>query len=114
MVENLHHMLDSYNSSNPIWFGAKYTFNDAPKIYMSGGSGYVLSKAALEMYVKVKLFPTNLYLPGASFFLLLLNAIVITWFINFWLKLYNILLQFLDDSMHMIYRIQILINYWKT
>ncbi len=61
-------MLDSYNSSNPIWFGAKYTFNDAPKIYMSGGSGYVLSKAALEMYVKVKLFPTDLYLPGASFF----------------------------------------------
>jgi len=35
---------------------------------MSGGSGYVLSKAALEMYVKVKLFPTDLYLPGASFF----------------------------------------------
>jgi len=55
-MENLHHMLDSYNTSDPIWFGAKYSFDFDPEIYMTGGAGYILSRAALEMYVtKVKI-----------------------------------------------------------
>ena len=50
VVENLRYMLQSYNSSEPIYFGHKFK----PYVhqgYMSGGAGYVLSKKALEEFV---------------------------------------------------------------
>lgn len=52
VVENLRFMLAPYNSSNPIYFGHKFR----PYVkqgYMSGGSGYVLSKEALIRYTLV-------------------------------------------------------------
>ena len=51
IVENLRYMLHTYDPSEPIWFGCKYQ----PYVeqgYMSGGAGYVLSRAALENFVK--------------------------------------------------------------
>ena len=51
VVENLRYMLQSYNSSEPIYFGHKFK----PYVhqgYMSGGAGYILSKEALERFVK--------------------------------------------------------------
>jgi glycoprotein-N-acetylgalactosamine 3-beta-galactosyltransferase len=51
-------MLQSYSPSQPIWFGCKYT----PYVdqgYMSGGAGYVLSRAALDAFVNVALNDTS-------------------------------------------------------
>jgi len=50
IVENLRYMLESYNSSQPIYFGCKFK----PYVrqgYMSGGAGYVLSREALNRFV---------------------------------------------------------------
>ena len=51
IVENLRYMLQPYNSSQPIYFGCKFK----PYVkqgYMSGGAGYVLSREALNRFVK--------------------------------------------------------------
>lgn len=51
MVENLRFMLYSYSSSQPIYFGCRFK----PYVkqgYMSGGSGYVLSKQAVIRFVE--------------------------------------------------------------
>ncbi|KAH8400591.1 hypothetical protein KR222_007554 [Zaprionus bogoriensis] len=53
-VENLRHMLYPYSPNMPIFFGFNYKlFNVEQKnaSYMSGGSGYVLSREALRMFV---------------------------------------------------------------
>ena len=44
-------MLQTYNATKPLYFGCKFK----PYVsqgYMSGGAGYVLSKEALERFVK--------------------------------------------------------------
>lgn len=51
VMENLRFMLQSYNSSQPVYFGCKFK----PYVkqgYMSGGAGYVLSKEAMVRFVK--------------------------------------------------------------
>ncbi|RWS05970.1 glycoprotein-N-acetylgalactosamine 3-beta-galactosyltransferase 1-like protein [Dinothrombium tinctorium] len=51
IVENLRYFLQSQNKSKPIYFGCKFK----PYVkqgYMSGGAGYVLSKAALTRFVE--------------------------------------------------------------
>lgn len=51
IVENLRHLLRGYNSSDGVWFGRRsrlYVANG----YMSGGAGYVLSRAALIRLVE--------------------------------------------------------------
>ncbi|XP_064538446.1 glycoprotein-N-acetylgalactosamine 3-beta-galactosyltransferase 1 [Drosophila montana] len=53
-VENLRHMLYPYSPDLPIHFGFNYKlFNSRAKnaSYMSGGSGYVLSREALRLFV---------------------------------------------------------------
>ncbi|KAH8394100.1 hypothetical protein KR215_006819, partial [Drosophila sulfurigaster] len=53
-VENLRHMLYPYSPDEPIYFGFNYKlFNVEAKnaSYMSGGSGYVLSREALRLFV---------------------------------------------------------------
>jgi len=50
VMENLRYMLQSHNSSQPIYFGCKFK----PYVrqgYMSGGAGYVLSKEAVRRFV---------------------------------------------------------------
>ncbi|KAI2809785.1 hypothetical protein RDWZM_003040 [Blomia tropicalis] len=51
ILENLRYFLSSHNSSDPLYFGCKFK----PYVkqgYMSGGAGYVLSKAALKLFVE--------------------------------------------------------------
>jgi glycoprotein-N-acetylgalactosamine 3-beta-galactosyltransferase len=51
-------MVSQYNSSDPIWLGCKYS----PYVdqgYMSGGPGYVLSRAALDAFVNIALKDTS-------------------------------------------------------
>ncbi|XP_063979191.1 glycoprotein-N-acetylgalactosamine 3-beta-galactosyltransferase 1-like isoform X2 [Diachasmimorpha longicaudata] len=51
IVENLRFMLSSYNTSAPLYFG--YRFKPFVKQgYMSGGSGYVLSRESLRKFVQ--------------------------------------------------------------
>lgn len=51
VVENLRYMLTIYDPKVPIYFGKRFKpFN--PQGYMSGGAGYVLSKAALILFVE--------------------------------------------------------------
>ena len=54
IVENLRHMLEAYNSSQPIYFGCKFK-PGVEQGFMSGGAGYVLSKEALDRFVNVAL-----------------------------------------------------------
>ncbi|KAG7305126.1 hypothetical protein JYU34_010604, partial [Plutella xylostella] len=51
VVENLRYMLFGYDTNKPMYFGHRFKKLDK-KGYMSGGAGYVLSKAALKVFVK--------------------------------------------------------------
>ena len=50
IVENLRFMLQSHNTSKPIYFGSKLK-SEVHQGRMSGGAGYVLSKEALHRFV---------------------------------------------------------------
>ncbi|KAF2364596.1 Fringe-like [Trinorchestia longiramus] len=51
IMENLRYMLSLYNPQDPIYFGSRFK-KFTPQGYMSGGAGYVLSKAALIKFVE--------------------------------------------------------------
>lgn len=51
MLENLRYMLYPYSPSFPIYFGCKFK-PFVKQGYMSGGAGYVLSKAAVKRFVE--------------------------------------------------------------
>ncbi|XP_074600412.1 glycoprotein-N-acetylgalactosamine 3-beta-galactosyltransferase 1-like isoform X2 [Brevipalpus obovatus] len=58
IVENLRYFLSTQNSSTPIYFGCRFK----PYVrqgYMSGGAGYVLSKAALKLFGERGTDPSN-------------------------------------------------------
>jgi len=52
IMENMHKLLAAHDPKNPVFFGAHFG-KFAKYGYMSGGSGYVLSKAAVEKVVPV-------------------------------------------------------------
>ena len=53
VMENLRHMLQAYNSSEPHWLGTEIKIGreDDEYGYLHGGPGYVMSIAALEILV---------------------------------------------------------------
>lgn len=51
IVENLRYLLYQYTPDNPIYFGSKFK-PFVSQGFMSGGAGYVLSKAALHRFIK--------------------------------------------------------------
>lgn len=56
ILENLRYFLSAQKSSDPIYFGRRFK----PYVkqgYMSGGAGYVLSKAALKLFVEKGITP---------------------------------------------------------
>ncbi|XP_077298676.1 glycoprotein-N-acetylgalactosamine 3-beta-galactosyltransferase 1-like [Arctopsyche grandis] len=54
VVENLRYMLSSKDTEEPIYFGCRFK-PFVKQGYMSGGAGYILSKAALHNFVEVAL-----------------------------------------------------------
>uniref|UniRef100_A0A8R1Y0N2 Glycoprotein-N-acetylgalactosamine 3-beta-galactosyltransferase 1 n=3 Tax=Onchocerca TaxID=6281 RepID=A0A8R1Y0N2_ONCVO len=50
IVENLRFMLLAHDPNEPVWFGCKFK-PFTKQGYMSGGAGYVLSRAALKKFV---------------------------------------------------------------
>uniref|UniRef100_A0A914PXK7 N-acetylgalactosaminide beta-1,3-galactosyltransferase n=1 Tax=Panagrolaimus davidi TaxID=227884 RepID=A0A914PXK7_9BILA len=49
-MENLRFMLLSFNKNDPLYIGARFKFG-VPNGYMSGGSGVILTKAAINRLV---------------------------------------------------------------
>lgn len=61
-MENLRHLLSAYDPSEPLHLGFKYN-DERGKVrqgFMSGGSGYILTKEALSRFVKTLLSPEKL------------------------------------------------------
>lgn len=50
VMENLRYLLLAHGANEPVYFGCKFVFF-ARQGYMSGGSGYVLSREALRLFV---------------------------------------------------------------
>merc|ERR1719187_843785 len=61
IMENLKHLLVEYDSDRPMIFGHRFKYFGG---YMAGGSGYVLSKAALDLFVSEVGNPKKCLDPG--------------------------------------------------
>ena len=56
-MENMHFLLSSYDSSMPLHLGFKYGNPAIRQGFMSGGSGYMLTKEAIRRFVEIALRP---------------------------------------------------------
>jgi hypothetical protein len=50
-IDSLRQLLISYNPSEALFFGEEL---NAERVYMCGGGGYVLSRAALDKFIKIQ------------------------------------------------------------
>ncbi|XP_057367964.1 glycoprotein-N-acetylgalactosamine 3-beta-galactosyltransferase 1-like [Daphnia carinata] len=53
VMENMRHLLSSYDAAKPTHFGFRYENPNNGKHFMSGGSGYVLTKEAVRRFVEL-------------------------------------------------------------
>ncbi|XP_077979238.1 glycoprotein-N-acetylgalactosamine 3-beta-galactosyltransferase 1-like [Glandiceps talaboti] len=64
VVDNLRRMLEQYDSSEPVYFGHRFHLPKTNQSYMSGGGGYVISKAGLKKLAKKGLYNRKLCRAG--------------------------------------------------
>lgn len=61
MPENLRFLLSAYSPDDPIYFGHKFNMTALKRGYFSGGSGYVMSKETLRIFVEKVLTNPDFY-----------------------------------------------------
>lgn len=50
--ENMRYLLSVYSRDDPIYFGFKFNTSDHKRGYFSGGSGYVMSRKTVKMFIE--------------------------------------------------------------
>jgi glycoprotein-N-acetylgalactosamine 3-beta-galactosyltransferase len=66
-MENLRYLLMAHSPKEPVYYGCKFK-PFAKQGYMSGGAGYVLSRAALDAFITKALPNNTLCAPGEDGF----------------------------------------------
>lgn len=59
--ENLRFMLSAYSPEDPIYFGYKYNTPEHKRGYLSGGSGYAMSRQTVRTFVEEILLKENIH-----------------------------------------------------
>jgi glycoprotein-N-acetylgalactosamine 3-beta-galactosyltransferase len=66
VIDNMRFLLSSFDASSPLQLGFRYENPNNGDHFMSGGSGYVLTKEAIRRFVEIGLVNSNLTAKDSS------------------------------------------------